>query len=237
MGRARLVLTGVLALLFIAELRPLGHLLRPGSNSDFSASYLAASAIAAGHSPYDEDYAARTAGRQGIHRTRYVYLPTLAIALVPLARLEHATAAALWKKLSIACLLVAVYFLGGIARILPRYRIALMACAFLVPAVHTTIEIGQINIVLLLLLTCAALGASSLTLGPQSAGGLAIGTAVLWKAFLPLPVLAVLITSRRWAALTTAAVTIIGATALSIGVVGWGPVKAWPSAIDRKSVV
>jgi hypothetical protein len=231
MRRARLALTALLAILFVAELLPLGHLFRPGSNGDFSAYYLAAVAIADGHSPYDEAYAARTAQRRGIHRTPYVYLPPLAVALLPLAHLDYATAAALWKKLSIACLLIAVYLLGGIARVRTRYRIALMACAFLVPAVHTTIEIGQNNLVLLLLLTCAALAGSRLELGRQSAGGLALGTAVLAKAFLPLPVLAAWIASRRWAALASAAAAIVGATALSIGVVGWEAVTSWPSAM------
>src|SRR5438128_2760851 len=141
----RLVLTVVLAALFVVELRPLGHLLRPGSNGDFSAYYLAAQAIAAGHSPYDEAYAARRADEQGIHRTPYVYLPPLAVLLVPLARLDYEAAAAVWKKLTIASLLAAVYLLGGIARIRVPYRFALMAGAFLVPAVHTTILIGQNN--------------------------------------------------------------------------------------------
>ena len=231
MRRARLPLTALLALLFVAELLPLRHLFRPGSNGDFSAYYLAAAAIAAGHSPYDEEYAARTAQQRGIHRTPYVYLPSLAVALIPLAHLDYETAAALWKKLSIACLLVAVYLLGSIARVRPRYRIALMACAFLVPAVHTTIEIGQNNLLLLLLLTCAALGGSRLEPGWQSAGGLALGTAVLAKAFLPLPVLAAWFTSGRWAALASTAATIIIATTVSIGVVGWEAFKSWPSAM------
>jgi hypothetical protein len=153
--------------LTLADLIPAPH------QEDFGAYYLAARALSNGESPFDAQVAARLAAGAGVtHHSPYIYPPLLALALRPLAVLPYSAAAAVWFVLSVGALLAALCLLRPVVELPWRIYGWVCAAACFLPPVHHTLQHGQINHVLLLLIVAGALG------GARQAGWLGIAAAL-----------------------------------------------------------
>jgi alpha-1,2-mannosyltransferase len=174
--RALMIAVGVLiapgVLITVSDLFPLPP------QVDFAAYYLAAHAIRGGEDPYDPAVLARLAASHGVSaHTPYIYPPLLAVAIQPLASLSYPLAAAIWLALSAAALVAALVLLRSIVDIPDRLFPFAVAAVFVLPAVHYTLELGQINHFILLLVVAAAVHTS-----PRWSGIL-IGAAAALKVF------------------------------------------------------
>jgi hypothetical protein len=113
--------------------------------SDFSCYVVAADALATGADPYS------VVNPRGWH---YLYLPLLALLLVPFRHLPLTTLGMVWFALNVAAA-AATYFLalrlhGTSARILPRWLALLPVLAVVAPAI-SSLQRGQISLVLMFL--------------------------------------------------------------------------------------
>ena len=196
---------------------------------DFAGYYLAARALSAGLSPYDADTTARLAATSGgLWYFPYLYPPVFAALLRPLAALPFDLARALWFAANLlwcgwGALLVAQ--VTGIPR--ERRWLLLVALPFL-PSVHHTLELGQVN-GLLLVLIALAVAAPGVAVARRRAGlrGVALGAAAAIKIF---PVLVALpwLARRDWRAIGGA---MLGVASLAgVGVVlggGAASLREW----------
>jgi len=172
---------------------------------DFAAYYLAAHAIRGGEDPYVPAVLARLAAHAGISaHTPYIYPPFLAVAIQPLAALPYPVAAGIWLAMSAAALMVALVLLRSILTIPDRVFPLVVAGAFFLPPVHHTLELGQINHFLLLLIVAAALQTRALW------SGVLIGAAAALKVF-PAVFGGVFVVRKHFAGI--AAAVLVGATA------------------------
>lgn len=182
--------------LTLADLIPAPH------QEDFGANYLAARALSNGESPFDAEVAARLAAGAGvIHHAPYIYPPLLALALRPLAVLPYSAAAAVWFVLSAGALLAALCLLRPVVQLPWRVYGWVCAAAFFLPPVHHTLQHGQINHVLLLLIVAGAVG------GAGQAGWMGIAAAL--KIF-PATLAVVYALSGR----TSACIAMVGSAAI-----------------------
>jgi len=142
--------------LTIADLTPVPH------QEDFGAYYLAARALAADESPFDRDIAAQLADAAGVtSHSPYIYPPLLAVILRPLAVFPYRIAAAAWFVMSAVALVAALWLLGRVVQLPWRVYGWVCAAAFFLPAVHHTLQHGQISHFLLLLVVASATSAGS----------------------------------------------------------------------------
>jgi hypothetical protein len=133
---------------------------------DFAAYYVAARAMHMGLSPYDPRVADSIATSAGItERTPYIYPPLLARAIEPLAAFQYDAAARVWLALSIAALVLALYLLAQHIHLRRRLLLVAIPLVMFTPAVHYTLELGQINHFLLLMMTTAVLTSSPILSG------------------------------------------------------------------------
>lgn len=199
--RILLVLLGVVLLpgaaIALADLVPLPVQL------DFASYYLAAHAIAQGQSPYDlATLEGLAAAHGGLPAVAYLYPPALAVLLRPLAELPFPTVNLLWFGLNLLWLFLAVVW---IVRLVPLPRRLLgLAClvAILTPAVHHTLELGQVNALLLVLISGAllAIGRQPRSAWLDLVGGALLACATMIKPF-PAVLVIVLVARRRVRAL------------------------------------
>ena len=179
---------------------------------DFAAYYVAARAMHLGLSPYDPRVADNIAASSGMtERTTYIYPPLLARAIEPLAALPYDVAAAVWLGLSIAALVLALYLLAQHIHLPKRMLLVAIPLVMFTPAVHYTLELGQINHFLLLMITAAVVATA-----PVLSGTL-IGAAGALKVY-PLALTAVFL--LEWNVITLAATAISAALLSAAGSLG-----------------
>jgi alpha-1,2-mannosyltransferase len=187
---------------------------------DFAAYYLAAHAIRGGEDPYDPAVLARLSASHGVPaHTPYIYPPFLAVAIQPLASLSYPVAAAIWLALSAAALVAALVLLRSIVDIPDRLFPFAVGAVFVLPAVQYTLELGQINHFILLLVVAAAVQTS-----PRWSGIL-IGTAAALKVF-PAVFGAVFLRRKHFGAAAAAVLVAVLATLASAAYTS-GTVGGW----------
>lgn len=199
-----LALLGLLGLLLLAGTAIAANdLIPPRIQLDFTAYYLAAQAVVAGRSPYDLAVLRELAAAQGSPSVvAYLYPPAFAVLLAPLAALPLGAANLVWFALQLLWLPLAALCIVRLVPLPGRALGVLCAMALLMPAVHHTLELGQVNLLLLLLLALALF-----VLGPRPRGviwellgGALLAGATLLKLF-PAVLVLPLLAYRRWVAL------------------------------------
>ncbi|MEI7770701.1 MAG: glycosyltransferase family 87 protein [Chloroflexales bacterium] len=222
------------ALLLAGAAAAVTDLIPPPTPLDFSSYYLAAQAVAAGQSPYDSQVTANlAAGQGGIPVVAYLYPPIFAVLLRPLAGLPLYQASLVWLGLNLLWLALAVVCIARLAQAPNRLIGPMVVVALLTPAVHHTLELGQVNILMLLLISAGALaiGRESRGAAWEIGGGGLLATASCIKLF-PAALLLVLIAHRRLPAMIG---FIGGALLLALAGVAWGggvaEMAAWATGV------
>lgn len=126
----------------------------------------------------------------------YVYLPTFAWLLRPLATLPYAVARRIWFWASVAAMLITAVAMG-VAGKRKRDTLAGVALWLLLPAGLDTLFHGQVNTFIALAVTLGVLGWASERRGWQFAGGVLVGIAGAVKIF-PLFLAAMALWGRKW---------------------------------------
>jgi hypothetical protein len=151
--------------------------------ADFTAYYLGARLIRNGQSPYDATARVLEARSLGLREDRpYIYLPPLAIMIIPLALLPPQPATLIWFGTNVALLILSTML---IIRMLELHRNKVYPVAFLIGALAfypaiCSIFVGQTNTVLLTLLVLAWYLAKR---GNEVVAGVMIAVASLIKIF------------------------------------------------------
>lgn len=220
--RLELALVFVLGLLLLPGLALAARDLIPiPPQVDFTTYYLAARALAAGQSPYDQAVLNRLAAEGGgLDVVAYIYPPVFAVLLRPLAMLPHPTAAAVWFWLNLAWLVAGVALVARWLALGPAALAAGLLWAALLPPTHDTLLLGQVNTLLLALVAGAllAVGREPRGAGGELAGGALLALAAVIKLF-PAVFVLVLAAHGRWRAVAAFGV---GVVALMAAGVGWG---------------
>lgn len=206
---------------------------------DFSAYWSAAGRLLDGLSPYT---AAQLAGPYGPQQQfLYLYPPSLAAAVTPLAALfpDYRSAAWVWTALGAAVLLWAVLALSRfepLASRIPllagRGRWLLVAAALAFPPVVGELLLGNVHLLLLGLFTAAWLGLRRGTPRGEWVAGLAIGVAAVIKVFPALVVLWFLLT-RRWRAAGGAVLGAVAFAGVSLPLTGIQPWLDYPAVLGN----
>lgn len=179
----------LILILSVTTLRLIGFIVRFIGESlqmDFAAFYTAGEALNAGLSPYRTHLQANPPIWDGINEfltSRFLYPPLVATILQPLARLDYATAKAVWTLFGLLCLLLSLWLLNRHIQ-LNRTPALLLAFGILLTTYYpllTYIERGQIDAINLLLLTAAILALLSAKQSGQLAAGILIALATLLK--------------------------------------------------------
>jgi glycosyl transferase family 87 len=171
------------------------------TRGDFDAYYAGATALRTGASMYTDaltwreaGYSTMFPGPKPIPNSPYVYPPALAVALLPLSFLSPYTAGLVWLGLIALSILGTAFLFARFILPLPRrYVLSATVCIAALMAlfqpVRTVLSTGQIDSILLLLLT-----ASLVALGRRSVwAGVFLAMAVAIK-----PTLAVLVLFLLW---------------------------------------
>lgn len=174
---------------------------------DYMAYYVAGSMLrgSSGAGLYDaaaEDRRARELGLPGVGGG-YLYLPFFAVLIQPLTLLDFQTSARLWLGINLVALFASAHLLLRIARLNSGilYTCLAFALVLIFPPVVSDLIFGQVNILLLLLLTAALYLLDAAGTTPRElAAGVLIGFAGALK-FYPALVLVPVATARRWFAL------------------------------------
>ena len=117
----------------------------PGWMYDAKVYQEGAQAVLSGHDLYNN-----------LHRAGFTYTPFAALAFVPLAPLSTSVMGVLWTTVSMVCLELSIWLcLGWIGIGRKRLRVGITAAAFLaaiwLDPVSSTLLLGQVNLVLMLL--------------------------------------------------------------------------------------
>ncbi|MBI2953250.1 MAG: DUF2029 domain-containing protein [Chloroflexi bacterium] len=197
-----------------------------GRQVDFTVYYSAATTLNTADPDALYDYPAPegiTEQRGLSEASGYLYLPFLAVMVRPLALLPLQQAAAVWWLLNLILALVSARLLLGLANIDPRFPRTLLASGIvlLVPPVNMTIILGQVNIILLALLTGVIflLNSRPSLRWKEVLAGLMLGAAIVLKLY-PALVLIPLAIRRRWVPALWGLIGVV--MALLIGIVGAG---------------
>jgi alpha-1,2-mannosyltransferase len=137
------------------------------NQADFHTYYLAARAVRAGHSPYDQTVAWMQATLQ--HRpdtpqlgqiSLFVYPPLLAFVLIPLTFMPYPAALAVWNLCNLVLLAACCYLVLRIAglRMSATILLGLVAAALFLSPVHSELYFAQADLALLCLV-CASVWA------------------------------------------------------------------------------
>lgn len=147
-----ILVIGALSIVGFARVFPV--LVHIPEQVDFAAYYLAAQVLNS-HGPlYDRVELEEAAIRSGgINHTSYIYLPFLAVLLRPIAILPYDLAKMLWFVLNLGFLLASIGLLTQLIGLPPVVAIPAILMAVLMPAIYYSLLFGQINFLLLLLLT------------------------------------------------------------------------------------
>lgn len=218
-----LLLLGILAVLLLPGLIIAAHDLIPLPNQlDFTSYYIAAQALGQGLSPYDPAVQAQLASAYGkLELAAYLYPPVIADILRPLAALPLPMAGLVWFGLNVLWVVLAARCITWLVR-LPGYGVVgVCLLSILNPAVHHTLELGQVSSLLLVLISGAllALGRQSRGAWSDVLGGLLLALATMIKLF-PAVLALPLIVSQRDRALAAYGLGLLGL--IGLGVVASG---------------
>lgn len=146
-----------LALAVVGFVRVVPSLIRVPDHYDFAAYYVAARALNQHETLYDGAAMQRAATIDGQHMAHplYIYPPFFAAVLRPLASLPFAQAKTLWFVANIGLFVAMWWLLGRLAQLSWQQRLLGLGLLILAPPFYDTILLGQVNILLLALLTCA----------------------------------------------------------------------------------
>ncbi len=147
--------------------------------------------------------------------------PTSVLLALPLAWLDFDGAFLAWNIASLLCLVASLWLMWrGLWPDAPAWGVAPLTVLLLTcHPLREQCRQGQLNFVLLLLLTGAWSGIRS---GRARLGGILIGLAATIKVF-PVFMLIYFAWRRRWAVVAAGAAAMAGATALTVGAMGRGP--------------
>lgn len=201
-----LLFAGTFLLALAGFIKYLPITLRLPDMIDFGAYYFGAYAIN-NNIPLYERATMDPMQAQGVQRMRYVYPPVFAVLLRPLAMIPYIPAKLVWFLLSIALIVASVALLSQIFGFSKRKAALLSALVFLLPDVYTTLFFGQINAVLLILLTgmCVFSAVPPVSRLAQIASGVCLGTLGAFKLY-PLAMGAVYLPRFRFLPLISAGV-------------------------------
>jgi Glycosyltransferase family 87 len=207
---------------------------------DFSAYWTAADHLLHGQALYLPDQLSGPYAPQ--RQFLYLYPPPFAVAAIPFAVLFSDYRLAEWAWTAIGAIVVvaavlALYRserLGACFPILAgRGRWLLVAAAFAFPPVVAELVLGNVNILLLGLLTCAWLAVRR-NGRRGAAAGLLVGVAALIKVFPGVLVLWFLLT-RRYRAAAWSIVAIVALAAISLPFTGTQPWRDYPAVLANLS--
>jgi alpha-1,2-mannosyltransferase len=198
---------------------------------DFKAYYIAADMLRSGKDFYDVRQQAEEVQARGLplNESYYIYPPLLAIVFVPLTAMPLQQAAQLWFFLNMALYALSLAIISR-ALDLSRHGVILpllWILAFLFPPALFTLYKGQVNIVILLLLTvtywlCAR--------DRDVPAGLALGVATMVK-IIPVLLLPYAFWKRKYALALTAVGTICVLAILGLLIVGVGPHRTYLTSV------
>jgi hypothetical protein len=205
---------------------------------DFSAYWSAAGRLIDGLSPYTAIQLAGPYGPQ--QQFLYLYPPTLAAAVTPLAALfpdDYRAAAWIWAGLGFAVLVPCVLALSRAEHLGERFPILagrgrwlLVAGALAFPPVVGELVMGNVHLVLLGLLTAAWLGVRRGTTRGEWVAGAAVGVAAVIKVFPGLLLLWFLLTRRSRAAAGVVVGVVVAAVA-ALPLTGIQPWLDYPTVL------
>jgi len=239
----RLVLLLVLAVVLLARVAQfINWTGQPQWGYDFSAYWTAADHLLHGQSLY---LPYQLAGPYAPQRQfLYLYPPAFAAAAIPFAALfgDYRLAEWVWTAIGAAIVVWVVLALHRSERLGERYRMLagrgrwlLVGAAFAFPPVVAELVLGNVNVLLLGLLTAAWIGVraevghgSDSTPGRASAtSGIAIGVATVIKLFPGVPLLWLLLT-RRYRAAAWAVIAAVVFVAITVPITGLQPWLDYP---------
>ncbi len=178
----------LIALAFVAiKVRAWGGVLDAPEQGDFESYYLAARvAMLSPADLYRTDAYARVLNAD-VHPAAYLYAPTYAWLMQPLAQLPYEIARRIWFWASVVALLISCALLLKLSR---TTQTGLMAVALfvLLPSTLDVLFLGQVDLYLTLLLTLAVVALCVSGRARQLLGGIALGIAGAIK-FFPLALL------------------------------------------------
>jgi len=187
-------------------------------NNDFRHMYVATCVLRAGGNFYDDQALRSEAARRGVDRLNpYVYPPLLAVMMLPLSFLSFSRASLAWYLTNVSCALLAFVFLSRLLDF-GKSPWHMVIVAFLLATsepLTRTITAGQLNLLLLLLLTLSIV---FLEQKREVTAGTLLGLAAALKVF-PALLIVMLFWRRRfraaWAALGCAILLTLGAAAVA----------------------
>jgi hypothetical protein len=197
---------------------------QPGSY-DFAAYYVAARVLNAQDALYDDAHMtdAATVGSETVAFPRYIYPPFFAAMLRPIGALPFITASRIWFVFNLICLWVSIGLLSRLIGLSRRWAIVLGLIAPLLPPIYDTLLLGQVNLLLLLLITLALYLTSTPEpkLWQEILAGFLLGIAALIKIY-PIVIGLVYLLHRRIVPLISMALGIVAMLAFGI-ILGGGP--------------
>ncbi|MCS7017180.1 MAG: DUF2029 domain-containing protein [Gemmatales bacterium] len=203
---------------------------------DLQTYYIAGEMLRSGENIYDHESARERAKQHPSLVVKdvapYIYPPFFAIAMTPLSYLPFPWAYRVWVFCQQVFLAVALYFL---AKSLPElggwsWPLLIMLAANMWP-VYQTIDIGQVNILMLLILCLTLYFART---GRFFWAGTVLGIGAMIK-ISPLLLMGLFVLQRRWSAIVSLFLTVTVLTLLSLVIVGPENMLAFASIDDRIS--
>jgi len=196
----------VTALLLLAGfVRILPALVRVPDSYDFTAYYVAARVLNAGDPLYNSAAmaAAATSNGQAIAFPAYIYPPFLAALLRPIANLPFGAAKTLWFGFNLVCLFVSLGLLVRLIGLPLRKLFPIGLLALVMPPIYDTLLLGQVNLLLLILISGSLYLSSRSTLQQQEIlAGFLLGIAAAIKLY-PIVIGLSYLMRRRFAALAS----------------------------------
>jgi hypothetical protein len=198
--------------------------------ADFTAYYTAAKLIRNGISPYNEAAFGNEAQSLGFRNDRpYIYVPLLAISLIPLTLLPPREAAAVWFTANVVLLVISTLLMVRTLGI-QKHKIAVVALLLAVltfyPAVFS-IFVGQANVLLLALVILTWHLAKR---GSDELAGISIAAASLVKIF-PFCIAVYFLWKGRYRSFVFALSALVILTAFSVAIVGLEPHVTYVSSV------
>jgi hypothetical protein len=198
---------------------------------DFKAYYIAADMLRQGKDFYDVEQQIQEVLARGLplNESFYIYPPLLAVLFVPLTTLPMHAAAQAWFFLNLALYGVSLWTLwraldlGRLSRNLPL----LWTLAFLFPPALYTIYKGQVNILILLLLTMTYWFDVK---GAQRSAGIALGVAAMIKV-IPIFLLPYFAWRKKYTLCLATVATLAVIGILGLATVGIGPHQTYVSSV------
>ena len=180
--------------------------------------------------PRDSEIQARAKAAGFDDINLYLYPPLLADLFAPISRIPAPMAAALWRAVNLALVLVSVLLLTRLLRVpVLGFEFATLAvAAYLFFPVHEAIWVGQVTIAMLALWTIGIVAYFD-GLVVLSAAAFALATALKVTPVLLLP-LFIIWKDRRWV-LSYLAVS-LGLLSTMIAINGWQTVSVYPSVMS-----